>query len=230
MAKPQDKSPYKLSPSKFLFGYERCKRCFYLDIRKGLTQPGTFPSIFSKYDIIHKNSTTGMRTEDICIDIPKGIFFEGPGSKTLESVDIKCEDGNAGYISGKGDAFLKLDDGSYAVIDFKTTAMSSDKARDYSTQLHAYKYALENNREGKPHLSPITKLGIIVFEPDIHEKMIKTSESSLGIIHKTQWFEIPIDEDNFVSYVKKVVKLLSSQDIPHSAESCQFCDYRKNDF
>ena len=75
-----------------------------------------------------------------------------------------------------------------------------------------------------------TKLGIIVFEPDIHEKMIKTSESSLGIIHKTQWFEIPIDEDNFVSYVKKVVKLLSSQDIPHSAESCQFCDYRKNDF
>ena len=178
MAKPQDKSPYKLSPSKFLFGYERCERCFYLDIRKGLTQPGTFPSIFSKYDIIHKNSTTGMRTEDICIDIPKGIFFEGPGSKTLESVDIKCEDGNAGYISGKGDAFLKLDDGSYAVIDFKTTAMSSDKAKDYSTQLHAYKYALENNREGKPHLSPITKLGIIVFEPDIDEKMIKTSESS----------------------------------------------------
>ena len=230
MAKPQDKSPYKLSPSKFLFGYERCKRCFYLDIRKGLTQPGTFPSIFSKYDIIHKNSTTGMRTEDICIDIPKGIFFEGPGSKTLESVDIKCEDGNAGYISGKGDAFLKLDDGSYAVIDFKTTAMSSDKARDYSTQLHAYKYALENNREGKPHLSPITKLGIIVFEPDIDEKMIKTSESSQGIIHKTQWFEIPIDEDNFVSYVKKVVKLLSSQDIPHSAESCQFCEYRKNDY
>lgn len=230
MAKPQDKSPYKLSPSKFLFGYERCKRCFYLDIRKGLTQPGTFPSIFSKYDIIHKNSTTGMRTEDICIDIPKGIFFEGPGSKTLESVDIKCEDGNAGYISGKGDAFLKLDDGSYAVIDFKTTAMSSDKAKDYSTQLHAYKYALENNREGKPHLSPITKLGIIVFEPDIDEKMIKTSESSQGIIHKTQWFEIPIDEDNFVSYVKKVVKLLSSQDIPHSAESCQFCEYRKNDY
>ena len=230
MAKPQDKSPYKLSPSKFLFGYERCKRCFYLDIRKGLTQPGTFPSIFSKYDIIHKNSTTGMRTEDICIDIPKGIFFEGPGSKTLESIDIKCEDGNAGYISGKGDAFLKLDDGSYAVIDFKTTAMSSDKAKDYSTQLHAYKYALENNREGKPHLSPITKLGIIVFEPDIDEKMIKTSESSQGIIHKTQWFEIPIDEDNFVSYVKKVVKLLSSQDTPHSAESCQFCEYRKNDY
>lgn len=230
MAKPQDKSPYKLSPSKFLFGYERCKRCFYLDIRKGLTQPGTFPSIFSKYDIIHKNSTTGMRTEDICIDIPKGIFFEGPGSKTLESIDIKCEDGNAGYISGKGDAFLKLDDGSYAVIDFKTTAMSSDKAKDYSTQLHAYKYALENNREGKPHLSPITKLGIIVFEPDIDEKMIKTSESSQGIIHKTQWFEIPIDEDNFVSYVKKVVKLLSLQDIPHSAESCQFCEYRKNDY
>ncbi len=229
MAKPQDKSPYKLSPSKFLFGYEKCKRCFYLDIRKGLTQPGTFPGIFSKYDVIHKNSTTGMRTEDICADIPSGVFFDGPGNKTLESVDIKCDGGVACYISGKGDAFLELDDGSFAVIDFKTTHMSSDKAKDYSSQLHAYKYALENNREGKPHLSPITKLGIIVFEPDIDKKMIKVSESSQGIVHKAQWFEIPIDEDSFVSYVKKVVKVLSSENIPDSAESCQFCDYRKKE-
>ena len=230
MAKPQKKPPYKLSPSKFLFGYEKCQRCFYLDIRHGLTSPGTFPSIFSKYDLIHKQSTTGLRTEDISPDIPKGIFIKGPGDKFLESRDIDCGNGNTSYISGKGDAFIELDDGSYAVIDFKTTAMSSDKAKDYSSQLHAYKYALEHNRDGKPHLSPITKLGIIIFEPDIKEKMTKKHESAFGIIHKTQWLEVPINEDGFIQYVKEVTTVLASDNIPNSALSCPFCEYRKENY
>ena len=228
MAKPQLDSPYKLSPSKFLFGYDRCKKCFYLDIRKGLTAPGTFPSIFSKYDIIHKHSTDGLRTEEVCPDMPKGTFIKGPGDKFLESTNINGKNGS-GYISGKGDAFLQLDDGSYAVIDFKTTAMSKDKAEDYSTQLHAYKYALENNKENKPHLSPITKLGILIFEPDINQKMKKNESMSFGIMHKVEWFEIKINEKKFVNYVTKVVDLLSSDKIPISEQGCSFCDYRNQD-
>ncbi len=228
MAKAQLYSPYKLSPSKFLFGYDRCKKCFYLDIRKGLTTPGAFPSIFSKYDIIHKNSTDGLRTEDVCKEMPKGTFIKGPGDKFLESIDIKGNDGASGYISGKGDAFLELDDGSYAVIDFKTTSMSKDKAEDYSTQLHAYKYALENNRKDKPHLSPITKLGILIFEPDIKKKMEKDNSNSFGIFHKVNWFEIKINEKKFIDYVKKIIDLLNLDKIPESGSSCSFCEYRNN--
>ena len=229
MAKPQLDSPYKLSPSKFLFGYDRCKKCFYLDIRKGLTAPGTFPSIFSKYDIIHKHSTDGLRTEEVCPDMPKGTFIKGPGDKFLESTDIKSKNAS-GYISGKGDAFLHLDDGSYAVIDFKTTAMSAEKAKDYSTQLHAYKYALENNKDNKPHLSPITKLGILIFEPDIDQKMKKNKLASFGIMHKVEWFEIEIDEKKFINYVKKVINLLGSDEIPESISPCAFCAYRKEKY
>ena len=62
MAKPQIKPPYKLSPSGFKFGYENCKRCYYRGIREGLSEPGGFPSVFSKYDVVHKKSTVGMRT------------------------------------------------------------------------------------------------------------------------------------------------------------------------
>ena len=230
MAKPQTNSPYKLSPSKFLFGYERCEKCYYLDIRRGLEAPGTFPSIFGKYDIVHKKSTEGLRTEDVCSDMPKGTFIKGPGDKFLESQNIDCGNNIAGYISGKGDAFLKLDDGSYAVIDFKTTAMSPEKAEDYSTQLHAYKYALEHNKESKPHLSPITKLGILIFEPDINQKMKRNDISSFGIMHKVEWFEIKIDENKFVEYVKKVINLLGSDNMPDSESSCSFCEYRKKEY
>jgi len=229
MAKPQVQSPYKLSPSKFLFGFDRCKKCFYLDIKKGLSAPSTFPSIFSKYDVIHKNSTDGLRTEEVCPEMPRGTFIKGPGDKFLESVDIKGKNAS-GYISGKGDAFLKLDDGSYAVIDFKTTAMNAEKAKDYSSQLHAYKYALENNKDNKPHLSPITKLGILIFEPDINQKMKKNNSTSFGIMHKVEWFEIKINEKKFINYVKEVIDLLGSDKVPESDPSspCLDCEFRMN--
>jgi hypothetical protein len=162
--------------------------------------------------------------------MPKGTFIKGPGDKFLESQNIDCGNNIAGYISGKGDAFLKLDDGSYAVIDFKTTAMSPEKAEDYSTQLHAYKYALEHNKESKPHLSPITKLGILIFEPDINQKMKRNDISSFGIMHKVEWFEIKIDENKFVEYVKKVINLLGSDNMPDSESSCSFCEYRKKEY
>ena len=43
-------APWKLSPSKFHFGFDNCQRCYYLDIKEGITQPGSFPGVFSKLD------------------------------------------------------------------------------------------------------------------------------------------------------------------------------------
>ena len=85
--------------------------------------------------------------------MPGGTFIKGPGDKFLESTNIDCGGNNVGYISGKGDAFLELDDGSFAVVDFKTSALTQEGALSYSSQLHAYKYALENNKviEGDPN-------------------------------------------------------------------------------
>ena len=152
-----------------------------MDIKKGLSAPSAFPSIFSKYDVIHKNSTDGLRTEEVCPEMPKGTFIKGPGDKFWNQLILK--------VKMHLDIFqvreiLKLDDGSYAVIDFKTMPMNAEKAKDYSSQLHAYKYALENNKDNKPHLSPITKLGILIFEPDINQKMKKIIQPLLGLCIK----------------------------------------------
>jgi len=60
--------------------------------------------------------------------------------------------------------------------------------------------------------------------------MKKNNISSFGIMHKVEWFEIKIDENKFVKYVKKVINLLSSDNIPNSESSCSFCEYRKKDY
>ena len=40
-------------------------------------------------DSTHKNSTDGLRTEDVCKEMPKGTFIKGPGDKFLESISFK---------------------------------------------------------------------------------------------------------------------------------------------
>jgi len=226
MAKPQIAPPYKLSPSSFKFGFDNCKRCYYLGIRQGLQEPGGFPSVFSKYDVVHKKSTTGKETTALIPSMPSGTFIKGPGDKFLESKNIDFGGDKVGYISGKGDAFLELDDGTYAVVDFKTSSLTIDSAQSYSSQLHAYKYALENNKETKPGLGPITKLGIICFVPEINLSMQKLENDIFSISHKASWFEVPIDNESFLNYIEKVLTLIASENVPESSEGCKSCAYR----
>ena len=61
---------------------------------------------------------------------------------------------------------VSFDDGTYGVMDFKTSNPSSESAELYSRQLHAYAYALEHPAPGKLALSPVTKLGLLYFYPD----------------------------------------------------------------
>ena len=127
------------------------------------------------------------------------------------------------FISGKGDAFLELDDGSYAIIDFKTSTINDSVIWSYSTQLHAYKYALENNKPNKPGLTPITRMGLLVFEP---ASMTKSSNDTYNILHNAKWFEVPIDDQKFLRYVEKVVSILAQPGLPDSSSNCNFCKYR----
>ena len=71
--------------------------------------------------------------------------------------------------------------------------------------------------------------GILIFEPDINQKMKINNISSFGIMHKVEWFEIKIDENKFVKYVKKVINFIDSVNIPDSS-SCSFCEYRKKEY
>ena len=71
--------------------------------------------------------------------------------------------------------------------------------------------------------------GILIFEPDINQKMKINNISSLGIMHKVEWLERKIDENKFVKYVKKVINFLGSVRILDSS-SCSFCEYCKKKY
>ena len=52
------------------------------------------------------------------------------------------------YFRDRLDTLLKLDDGAYSVVDFKTLKRKSEHIPLYARQLHAYALALEKPAPG----------------------------------------------------------------------------------
>ena len=161
---------YKLSPSDLTFLWDDCKRCFYLKVVNKIARPSTpMPSIFIKIDGLMKSFYQGKATGELCPDLPPG--FVQFGEKWVESQPISLPGyTSACYIKGKFDTVVRFADGSYGVVDFKTSTPKPAHLAFYGRQLHAYAYALEHAEVDKFSLSPISRLGLLVVEPNDIER------------------------------------------------------------
>ena len=217
-------SNYKLAPSDFGFLWDECKRCFYLKVRRGFPRPSTpFPGIFTHIDNRMKDYSPGRRTSEIGGAPPEGVIEFG--EKWVESAPVPLAGTDATcFVRGKFDTVLKLDDGSYSVADFKTSRIAPGSVAKYGRQLHAYAMALEHAAPGKFALAPVTRLGLMVFEPDDYGH---SAGSTAALSGPMTWLEIPRDDAGFRRFLAEVVALLESEELPASGESCVFCRYRE---
>ena len=115
--------------------------------------PVPFPSIFGNIDLLMKKMFSGKRTEELLPDLPPGqVLFSG---KWVESVPIQFSNqSNSYFIRGIFDSVLQFDDGSYAVIDFKTSQPNQKHIEFYGRQLRAYAYALQHPAPGETDSRP----------------------------------------------------------------------------
>jgi len=216
--------PWQLSPSDFAFLWQECKRCFYLKVVRGFKRPSSrMPGIFSVIDSRMKDCFQGRRTEEISSDLPPGaIAF---GEKWVQSDIIIPPGHSAGcYLRGKFDTVVRFDDDTYGVIDFKTSSVKPSSRFLYARQLHAYAYALEHPAEGKFSLSPVTRLGLLVYVPELmtHELGQKAHlEGSL------KWVEIKRDDAAFSKFLGEILIVLNSPDPPEPGPECGWCEYRR---
>jgi CRISPR/Cas system-associated exonuclease Cas4 (RecB family) len=219
------KTPIKLSPSDLTFLWDECKRCFYLKYVYGITRPAApFPAIFGTIDRLMKEYYEGRPTADLDPALPAGrVRF---GEKWVESVpvtlpghDVQC------YIKGKIDTVVAFDDGSFGVVDFKTSEPKPSHVHFYSRQLHAYTYALEHPGAGKFSLSPISELGLLVVSPNAMDVTVSGQIAYLGGV---TWMEIPRDDAGFLQFLGEVLTLLEQPSPPEPGETCAYCQYREH--
>jgi len=208
---------YKLSPSDLTFSYEGCKHCFYQKVVNNIVQPSIpLPSIFSKIAGLLKDHYDGNPTSELHIDLPPGVVSHGEKWVRSQTIQLPNHDATC-YINGRFDIVISFNDGTYGVIDFKTSKPSKDSARMYSRQLHAYAYALEHPAPSKLALSPVTKLGLLYFYPDnINQQSIDRLNYGAEIV----WVEVEKDEEGFLGFIDKVLDVLELPEAPEHSPNC----------
>lgn len=217
----------KLSPSDFAFLWEGCKRCFYLKVVHGIRQPSMpMAAIFKRLEGLQMGFYEGRRTQEVIPGLPPGVIR--CGEKVVESEPVQADGPLPWFIYGKIDSLIEFDDGSWGILDFKTTTISPEKGRLYGRQLHAYAYSFQHPAaqprilKGKaPALGPITKLGIFCFEPS------DLSQDSAGrqvYTGKAEWIEIPRDDAAFLKFVGETLKVLQGP-MPEPGADCEWCSY-----
>ena len=152
------------------------------------------PSIFSKIAGLLKDYFNGKPTNELHVDLPSGIVSHG--EKWVRSQIIQLPNHKSTcYINGRFDIVVSFDDGTYGVIDFKTSEPGKNSARMYSRQLHTYTYALEHPANNALALSPVTKLGFLYFYPD---NITQQSIDRLNYGAEIVWVEVEKDEQDFI--------------------------------
>jgi hypothetical protein len=213
----------KLSPSDLTFLWDECPRCFYLKYLHGIHRPAApFPSIFGEIDRLMKAQFAGHPASDLDASLPPGIVTIS--EKWVESLpfslpghDLSC------FVRGKLDAMIAFDDGSFGVVDFKTSAPKKEQVPFYSRQLHAYAYSLEHPAPNRLSRSPISKLGLYVETP--HATLAATT-SEISFHFRSTWMEIPLNRAGFMDFLDQVLSLLELPEPPAAGEECTYCQYR----
>lgn len=213
---------YKLSPSDLTFTYEGCKRCFYQKVVNNIAQPSMpLPSIFTKIASLLKDHYDGRPTSELHPDLPSGKVSLGEKYVTSQAIQLPNHKVSC-YIHGRFDIVLSFDDGSYGVIDFKTSNPGSESVDLYRRQLHAYAYALEHPAAKALSLYPVTKLGLLYFYPD---SINQGSIDRLNYGAEITWIEVQKDESGFLSFIDEVLDVLESPAAPEHSPHCQWCGY-----
>ncbi len=213
---------YKLSPSDLTFSYEGCKRCFYQKVVNNIAQPSIpLPSIFSQIASLLKNHYDGKHTSELHVNLPPGIVSHGEKWVKSQSIQLPNHEDTC-YISGRVDIVVSFDDGTYGVIDFKTSDPTKNSAWLYSRQLHAYAYALEHPAEGRLALSPVTKLGLLYFYPD---NITQNSIDRINYGAEIVWVKVEKDEEGFLRFIDDVLEVLELPEAPKHSPECQWCSY-----
>ena len=208
-----------LAPSDFAFLWDECPRCFYLKVVRKERRPHMpFPKVFGTIDRAMKAFYMGQRTEALAADMPPGVICQADrwvksAGLTIPGSPVVSE------IRGSLDALIECDDGSVAVVDFKTAEPNADHVATYSRQLHAYVLALE--QPGTGPAASVSALGLLCFHPSSF-----TSTDTAALLGEVKWLEIERDDPTFLRFLIEVSSVVDEPEPPMASPACVWCHWR----
>ena len=220
----------KLSPSALSFLKRECYRCFTMKVRYGIDRPNLiFPRIFTDIDLAVKKFYHNKSSTLIVPGMPKCKFIAY--SVPVKSTPFQTQNMKTDYhIEGEADALVQWADGSFGVIDFKTSHCDSKTLPGYRDQLEAYSYAFTHPEATHMDLAlkhpellskGIQRNGLIVFEPSEFSYSIEAGIG--GFMGKIAWVPSVYNEAKFMKKMETVDSHISGDIMPNPGWFCEFC-------
>jgi PD-(D/E)XK nuclease superfamily len=214
----------KLAPSDLTFLWEECQRCFWLKARGVLKRPaGIFPKVFTMLDNQTKDFFYNKRAEEMADGLRPGRVAFGDRWVRSRPLSVPGHDTKVS-LQGKIDTALAFDDGSFGIVDFKTSEPKASHVDFYGRQLASYVLAAENPVEGALDLSPVTQLGLLCVQP---VAMIAVGDD-VAYKGTTHFLEIERDDDAFRAFLSQVLFTLEKPEPPAAGQRCGYCSYVAN--
>ena len=232
---PGSSEPTKLSRSKIEL-YTMCPRCFYMDVRLGISRPSTPPyTLNSAVDTLLKNEFDLLRENCEAHELMKkykidAIPFQHKDLpkwrgelKAFEGAMAIDEKSNI-LVNGLVDDLWVNKKGELIIVDYKSTSTTKEISLDdeyrqsYKRQIEIYQWIFR-------------KLGFQVSNTGyfIFANAMKNLPKFDG---KLEFEMTVISHEGNDSWVDKTLmgirKALVSNDIPTQDPSCEYCAYRKS--
>ena len=220
----------KISPSSLSFLVRECKRCFTMKTRYGIERPEVvFPKIFNDIDLAIKKFYDGKKSTLIVPEMPTCEFL-AYSVKIKSNTIVLPENKLVYHIEGECDAIVRWEDGSFGVIDYKTSSEESKTFSYYRDQMGAYSYGILHPADSGVEFAlnypeildcGVTTNGLIVFTPKDYAYNKESQQASFNGTLK--WVPSEYSEEKFLKKIKKIDQFVSEKVPPPSGWWCSFC-------
>jgi hypothetical protein len=206
-----------IAPSDFAFLFDESPWAFHQKYVSGIKRPPLIlPKIFNIIDSAIKNKYSDEDLTKISSKLPAATLRTT--DKWIKSKPII----NPKYdisvqIIGKIDGYLEYTDGSFSIVDFKTSEINEKYAGKYNRQLHSYCYGVTHPDNSKClSLQNLTDPGLLVFHPNDFSIDYTCKARLFGDL---KWQKFDLDLKWFESFIKdEVIPLLAGREPEPPAE------------
>jgi len=226
---PKSKIPFRISRSKIDLFLD-CPRCFYTDLRFGTGRPPAYPfTLNAAVDKLLKKEFDIYRAKKIPHPLMKKYGLDlipfqnekiNDWRDTRKGIQYFYKPANL-IIMGAIDDVWVNPNGQISIVDYKTTAKSSEVSLDaewqksYKWQMEIYQWLFKNNG------FDVSKTGYFIYcngnaDKEVFDAKIEFDIKIIPYEGDTSWIEQVIID---------LYKCLNSDVIPPSGKNCDFCAY-----